>query len=113
MFDLNNLMGKMKDVQEKMKVAQENLGSITQEAESGAGMVKATVNGKKQVVSISIAPELMNEKDKKVVEDLVVAAVNKALEDIEPSVQEEMQKATDGVVPPNIPGFDLGSLFNK
>lgn len=113
MFDLNNLMGKFKDVQEKMKAAQENLEQITHSAEAGAGMIKATINGKKKVISIEIAPELMNESDKKTVEDLTVAAINMAMDGIEDKIQEEMKKATDGFVPPNIPGFDLSSLFGK
>ena len=113
MFDLNSLMGKMKDVQEKMKTVQENLEQLIYSADAGAGMVKATVNGKKRVVSIEIAPELLNKDDQKATQDLVVAAVNMALDGIEPKVKEEMSKATDGFMPPNIPGFDLSTLFNK
>lgn len=111
MFDLNNLMGKFKDVQDKMKAAQENLEQITYSAEAGAGYVKATVNGKRKVISVEITPELLNENDKKTAEDLVVAAINIALEGVEEKIQVEMQKATDGFTPPNIPGFDLSSLF--
>jgi len=113
MFDLNSLMGKMKDVQEKIKTAQEELANITCSAEAGAGMVKATVNGNKRIVSVEIAPELLNIEDKKTTEDLVVAAVNMALNEIEPRIQEQMSKATEGFTPPNIPGFDLTSFFNK
>jgi len=111
MFDLNGLMGKMKDVQEKMKVAQEKLEQVTHSAESGAGMVSATVNGKKKVLSVKVSDELLNKEDKKTVEDLIVAAVNKALDGIEPAIQNEMKNATGDMNLMNIPGFDLGSLF--
>lgn len=109
MFDMNKMMEKVKEVQEKMKAAQENLGSITATGESGAGMVKAVVNGKKQVVDLEIDQDLMKPDDKEMMQDLVIAAVNKALVEIDARVKEEMKKSTDGMLP-NIPGFDLGSF---
>ena len=54
MFDMMQMMGKVKEMQSKMKEAQENLEFIKETGEAGAGMVKATVNGKKQVISIEI-----------------------------------------------------------
>ncbi|WP_084299496.1 YbaB/EbfC family nucleoid-associated protein [Dyadobacter tibetensis] len=110
MGDMMGLMGKMKDLQENMKVAQEQLTGIVETAESGGGMVKATVNGQKTLVSLEIDPELVNPDDKEMLQDLVVAAVNKALENIEPKIKDHLQKATAGVMP-NIPGFDLSSLM--
>ena len=56
MFDMMKMMGKVKELQDKMKEAQEKLVTITATGESGGGMVKATVNGKKQVVSIDVDP---------------------------------------------------------
>jgi len=111
MFDINSLMGKMKDVQEKIKVAQENLEQLTYSAEAGAGMVKATVNGRKKVLAIDIAPELLVPAEKKTAEDLVVAAINLALEGIDPQIQSEMRNATGGVNPMDIAGIDLSNLF--
>lgn len=108
MFDLNNLMGKAREMQEKMKEAQANLSNIKTTAESGAGMVKVTVNGNKQVLSIEIDSEIIKPEDKEMMQDLIVAAINKGLADIENLAKEEMQKATDGIVP-NLP-FDLGNL---
>ncbi len=54
MFDMMKMMGKLKEVQEKMKEAQENLVNITAEGESGGGMVHAIVNGKKLVVQLKV-----------------------------------------------------------
>ena len=109
MFDMNKMMEKVKEVQEKMKAAQENLSSVTATGESGAGMVKAVVNGKKQVVDLEIDPDLIKPEDKEMMQDLIIAAINKALVDVDAQVKEEMKKSTDGMLP-NIPGFDLGSF---
>ena len=54
MFDMMKMMGKMKEVQARIKEAQDNLVRVVAHGESGAGLVKATVNGKKQLVSIDI-----------------------------------------------------------
>ena len=107
---MNNLMGKMQEMQASLKAAQENLVNLSQTSESGGGMVKVTVNGKKQVISIDIDPEIIKKEDKELIQDLIVAATNKALDDIEPIIKEEMQKSTGGILP-NIPGFDLGKFM--
>lgn len=110
MFDLNNMMGKIQEAQQKMKQAQENLSQVTTTSESGAGMVKVTVNGHRKVLNVDIDASLLNENDKEMVQDLVVAAMNKAIDDIEIKIREEMKKSTDGVLP-NIPGFDLSKMM--
>ncbi|WOK05016.1 MAG: YbaB/EbfC family nucleoid-associated protein [Imperialibacter sp.] len=109
MFDMMKMMGKVKEVQDKMKAAQENLARIEVEGESGAGMVKAVVNGKKKLVSLDIDPSLLNDKDKEMLQDLVIAAVNMATEKADEKAKEEIKKSTEGVLP-NIPGFDFGSM---
>lgn len=111
MFDMMKMMGKVKEMQEKMKAAQDSLGEIVVEAESGAGMVKATVNGKKELISVHIDSSLLKEEDKDMVQDLVVAATNKALAEADIQAKEKMKESTEGMVP-NIPGFDLGKMFN-
>lgn len=75
-------------------------------------MVKATVNGKKKVLKLEIERELINPEEAGILQDLIVAAVNKALEDVEQKSKIEMQKMTEGILP-SIPGMDLGNLFNK
>ena len=110
MADMMGLMGKMKDLQSRMKEAQDSLVTITQVAESGGGMVKATVNGQKALIGLDIDKDLVNPDDKEMLQDLIVAAVNKAFERVEPRIKEHLQKATDGVLP-NIPGLDLGGFM--
>ena len=110
MFDMMKMMGKVKEMQSKMKEAQEKLAFIEATGEAGAGMVKATVNGKKQAISIAIDESLLNPEDKEVVQDLTVAAINNALEKIEIKAKEEIKNSTEGVLP-DIPGIDFSNLF--
>jgi nucleoid-associated protein EbfC len=110
MFDMMKMMGKMKEVQQRMKDAQDNLIHIKVTGESGGGMVRAIVNGKKQVIAIDIDPIILKAEDKVLVQDLVVAAVNKASEEAEVMAKEELKKATEGLLP-NIPGMDLSNLM--
>lgn len=110
MFDMMKMMGKMKEVQQKMKAAQDNLIHIKASGEAGGGMVRVIVNGKKQVIAIDIDPLILKADDKVLVQDLVVAATNKALEEVDGLAKEELKKATDGLLP-NIPGMDLSSLM--
>ena len=110
MFDMMKMMGKMKEVQARMKEAQDNLVNISAHGESGGGMVKATVNGKKQLIALDIDPTILKADDKIIIQDLVVAAVNKASAEVEILAKEEMRKSTDGLLP-NIPGMDLSSML--
>jgi DNA-binding YbaB/EbfC family protein len=110
MFDMMKMMGKMKEVQARMKEAQDNLVNVKAYGESGGGMVKATVNGKRQLINLDIDPTLLKADDKIVLQDLVVAAVNKAAEEAEVLAKEELRKSTDGLIP-NIPGLDLSGMM--
>ena len=110
MFDMMKMMGKMKEVQARLKEAQDNLVNVTASGESGGGMVKATVNGKRQLISLDIDPSILKSEDRMVVQDLIVAAVNKAAEEAEIRAKEELKKSTEGLIP-NIPGFDLTGMM--
>lgn len=105
MFDINSLMGKVQEAQKNLKKAQENLVNITAEAEAGGGMVKVKINGKRQVIQLDIDSTLLTPSDKEMVQDLVIAATNNAIEKIDVQIKQEMQQSTAGVMP-NIPGFD-------
>lgn len=103
MFNIADLMGKVKEMQAKMQEAQDNLVHIKTSAEAGAGMVKATVNGAKQVVSIEIDRDLVKHEDFDMLQDLIVAAVNKALKDIDLKIKDELKNVLPNL---NIPGLD-------
>ncbi len=109
MFDMMKMMGKVKEVQDKMKEAQEGLKDIKVESEAGAGMVKVTINGNKELINLTIDESLYKEEDKDLMKDLIVAAVNKGIKDAEDKSREHIKKATEGIMP-NIPGFDLSNM---
>ena len=110
MFDMMKMMGRMKEVQARIKEAQDNLVRVVAHGESGAGLVKATVNGKKQLVTLDIDPSLLKGDDRIILQDLIVAAVNKANEEADVLAREEMRKSTEGLLP-NIPGLDLSGMM--
>jgi DNA-binding YbaB/EbfC family protein len=110
MFDFMNMMNKVKEAQAKIKEAQSKLAHLQATAESGAGLVKVKVNGERKVLTIEIDESLFNPADKDMLSDLTVAAINKAMVEIEVKIKEHMKSATEGLMP-NIPGMDLGNLF--
>ena len=109
-MDMFNMMGKVKELQARLKEAQDKLVHVKATGESGGGMVKAVVNGKKQLISVDIDPSLLKGDDKGILQDLVVAAVNKATEEADELAKEELKKSTDGILP-NIPGLDFSSFM--
>ena len=108
-MDFNNLFTKAKEVQERLQKAKENLAHISTSAESGAGMVKVTVNGKKQLTKVELDLDLIKQENKEIIQDLVIAAANKALTEIDEKITEELKKSTEGLLP-NIPGFNFGQF---
>ncbi len=104
------MMGKVKEAQSKMKEVQDGLVNITTDGESGGGMVKAIVNGKKQLIDLIIDESLYNPEDKDMLKDLIIAATNIAMDKADILAKEEMKKATEGMLP-NIPGMDLSSMM--
>lgn len=110
MLDMMKMMGKVKEMQSRLKEAQDHLEKITVVGEAGAGMVKATVNGKKKLLSIEIDSTILSSSDGILVQDLVVAAVNKAMDEADVRAKDEIKKSTEGILP-NIPGMDFSSMM--
>lgn len=104
---LQGMLKQVQKMQAEMEKVQNELGGKTVTEEAGGGIIKATANGKKEIVTVEIDKEIINSGDKEMLEDLVVAAVNKALESAGKMAEEEMAKVTKGMLPPgmNIPGF--------
>ena len=109
MFDMMKMMGKVKEMQSKMKEAQEQLKNITAEGESGGGLVKAVANGDKEIIKLDIDDSLVNQEDKNMMRDLVIAAINKAVQEADEKAKEHIKKSTEGMLP-NIPGMDLSGF---
>ncbi|MFT5395980.1 MAG: DNA-binding YbaB/EbfC family protein [Gammaproteobacteria bacterium] len=101
---MGNIMKQAQQMQANMEKAQKELADAEVIGESGAGLVKVTMNGRHDVKRVVIDPELMKD-DKEMVEDLVAAAVNDANRRVETMTQERMASVTDGMGLP--PGMKL------
>jgi DNA-binding YbaB/EbfC family protein len=104
---MQGMLKQVQKMQAEMQRVQSELGNKTVTEEAGGGMIKATANGNKDIVSVEIDPQVINAEEKEILEDLVVAAVNKALQSAAKMAEDEMSKITKGMLPPglNIPGF--------
>jgi DNA-binding YbaB/EbfC family protein len=97
-----NLMKEAQRLQQQMQALQEQVAQKKVQATAGGGMVTVEVNGRQEVVSIKIDPEVINRDDPQMLEDLVLAACNEALRKSRELVQQELGKLTGGL---KIPGL--------
>ena len=102
MPNMGNLLKKAQQLQEKMAKLQDELSEKTIETSAGGGMVTVIATGKQEIASIKIDPEVVNQEDIEMLEDLVLAAVNDALFQAKQMVSEEMTKLTGGVTIPGL-----------
>ena len=101
-MNMNNLMKQAQQMQAKLAMLQNELNDREVEAAAGGGMVKVKVNGKQQLLSISINKECVDPNDVATLEELVFTAVNQAMKQSQDMVQQAMSKVTGGM---NIPGM--------
>ena len=105
-MDMGNLLQQARQMHEKLGKIQDELARKTLSGESGGGMVRVAVNGRRQALTVEIEPALLTVDDKKMLEDLLVAAINEAMRKAEELSKQEMTRLTGGIA---IPG--LGGLF--
>ncbi len=98
------MLQQIQKMQQEMQRIQEEAGKKTVEATAGGGMVKVVANGKQEVVSIEIDPEMLKMNDRDMLQDLVVAGVNEALKNAQNLVSQEMKSLMSGLGP-------LGAMF--
>jgi len=102
--NLGQMLKQVQQMQAKMQEVQTELEKAEVEATSGGGMVKVICNGKNEIVSIKIDPEVVNKDDVEMLQDLVLAAVNSAREKVQEMQSEKMSALTGGL---NIPGMNF------
>ena len=90
-------------VQDEMARVQEELESMTVDGTAGGGMVTVTANGKQKIVSVKIDPEVIDPEDVEMLEDLITAASNQALDKSQEMAGEQMKKVAGGMLG-NLPG---------
>ena len=81
-------------LQKKLLEAQENLETLIVDATAGGGMVKASVNGKMKITALTIDPEVINPDEGEILEEIVTAAINEALQKAQDLAQEKMDAIT-------------------
>ena len=101
MTDFSKIIDKAKELEAQMKKSQDNIKKIRAEGVSGSNSVKIILDGEGEIQKIEISDELLKE-DKSIIEDLIIAAHNKAKDQLKTKTNEEITKATGGL---GIPGF--------
>jgi DNA-binding YbaB/EbfC family protein len=104
--DLSDIMRQAQQMQQRLQEAQERMEQITADGASGAGMVKVTLRGKGELVSLTIDPSIITPGDKEIIEDLVKAAHSDARRRLDDAMAEAMKQATGGLGG-MLPGFKL------
>lgn len=102
MRNMNTMMKQAQKLQKKMLKTQEELATKTVEATAGGGMVKVIANGGQKIEAITLEKEVVDPEDVEMLQDLILAAVNDALNKAQEMVSAEMGKLTGGL---NIPGL--------
>ncbi|MEX2600895.1 MAG: YbaB/EbfC family nucleoid-associated protein [Balneolaceae bacterium] len=109
--NMADMFGKFAEMQQKMKEAQDRLGEVEVEAEAGGGMVKVRANGRRELLAIDLDKDVIDPEEKEMLEDLVVAGVNRALEKAEQAGKQKMQEVYKDLIPGGgLPGMDLSKF---
>ena len=101
--NMQSMLKQAQKMQEDMAAMQEELETREYDVSAGGGVVNVKINGKKEILSVKLAPEIVDPHDIETLEDLVVAAVNEAIKKVESVSQDEMQKITGSM--------GLGGMF--
>jgi DNA-binding YbaB/EbfC family protein len=101
-MSMANLQRMAQQMQQEMLRIQTELGQLTVDGSAGGGVVKATVTGKQELVSVSIDPSAVDASDVEMLQDLIVAAVNDALKKSRDTAEQKMAAVTGGL---RLPGM--------
>lgn len=113
MQNMADLFGKFNEFQEQLNKLKEELARTEVTAEAGGGMVKVTANGNREIIGIKLDKDIVDPEDMEMLEDLIVAGINKALNEAEKVSKEKMGEITKNILPGGlggIPGMDLSNL---
>jgi len=102
MTKFGDMMRQAQALQEKLARLQEEAGKKTVEATAGGGMVTVVANGRQEIVSVKIDPEVVNPQEVEMLQDLILAAVNEARRKAQELMAEQMKALTGGI---QIPGL--------
>jgi DNA-binding YbaB/EbfC family protein len=105
MKNLGQMMKQVQEMQTKMQEMQASLGESELDGASGGGMVRVVLNGHGEARKVSVDPSLLNEDEREVLEDLLVAAINDARAKVDAHAKEKTQEIMGGIELP--PGMNL------
>lgn len=100
--NMNHMLRQAQKMQEDMQALQADLDERVYDISAGGGMVKLSINGKKEVLSLEISPEIVDPDDTETLADIITAAVNQAIKQVDDTNASEMQKITGSM---GIPGL--------
>lgn len=103
--NIGNMMKQAQQLQANMQRAQQEIANMQVTGEAGGGMAKVTMSGKHQALRVTLDPSIISADDKEMLEDLVAAAINDAVQKIERTSQEKMSSLMGGLNLP--PGMKL------
>ncbi|MBE6580138.1 MAG: YbaB/EbfC family nucleoid-associated protein [Ruminococcaceae bacterium] len=103
--NMNAMLQQAQKMQEDMAAKQEELEAREYDISAGGGAVNLKINGKKQILSLDIDPEIVDPDDIETLSDILIAAVNEAIKRVEDTSNEEMSKITGALGMPGIPGL--------
>ncbi|MBL51592.1 MAG: YbaB/EbfC family nucleoid-associated protein [Candidatus Marinimicrobia bacterium] len=95
--NMSKMLQQAQEMQKQIEEVQSQLSDMIIESESGGGLVSVKVNGKQEVLELTIDPEAMDE-DKEMLEDLIISALNKALSKAQTDSQEKMNSVAGGML---------------
>jgi DNA-binding YbaB/EbfC family protein len=102
-MDMNKMLKQLQEAQTRMAQMQEELAAKTVEASAGGGMVKVVSNGRNEVLSVKIDPQVIDPQEAEMLEDLVAAAINEARNRVEEMTRNEMGRLAGGLGLPGMP----------
>lgn len=100
--NMNQMLKQAQDMQDKITALQGDLEQREFKGTAGGGVVEVTINGKRSVLNLTIKPEVVDPEDVETLEDLITAAFNQAVETLDKTSDEEMEKLTGGVSFPGL-----------
>jgi DNA-binding YbaB/EbfC family protein len=98
MKNFMDMLGQVKEIQAKIQEAQQKAAQLQATGESGAGLVSVTVNGNRKVLKIEIDPSIIRADEQQMLQDLIVAAINIAIQRVEAKIKEVVQSQTAGIL---------------
>ena len=100
--NMNAMLKQAQKMQEDMAALQEELDAREYDVKAGGGMVEVKINGKREILSVNIKPEIVDPDDIETMEDIIVAAVNEAIKTVDSTNETEMAKVTSGFGMPGL-----------